>query len=109
MHIIERGTGDPLVVIPGLQGRWEYVRPAVDALSRWFRVITFPLCGEPSSGLEFNPARGFDNYTGQVLDALGSAGLDRATICGISFGGLIALRCAAAHPERTRALILAST
>lgn len=109
MHIIEQGAGDPLVVIPGFQGRWEYVRPAVDALAGYFRVITFPLCGEPSSGLELEPARGFDNYTDQVFDALGSAKLDRATICGISFGGLIALRFAAAHPERTSALVLAST
>lgn len=109
MQIIEHGAGNPLVVIPGFQGRWEYVRPAVDALSRYFRVVTFPLCGEPSSGLEFEPARGFDNYTDQVLDALSAAKLDRATICGISFGGLIALRFAAAHPDRTSALVLAST
>ena len=32
MRIIDRGSGPPLVLIPGLQGRWEYVRPTVDAL-----------------------------------------------------------------------------
>ena len=46
MQIIDRGTGAPIVMIPGIQGRWEYMRPAIDALAESFRVITFPLCGE---------------------------------------------------------------
>ena len=37
MDIIDRGSGPPLVLIPGLQGRWEYLRPAVDALSVYER------------------------------------------------------------------------
>ena len=108
MDIIERGAGEPVVVIPGIQGRWEYVRPAVEALAASFRVITFPLGDERSSGFRFEPSRGFDNYSDQVLWALNEARIDRATICGISFGGLIALRFAAAHPDRTKVLVLAS-
>jgi pimeloyl-ACP methyl ester carboxylesterase len=36
-------------------------------------------------------------------------GIQRATICGVSFGGLIAVRFAAQNPARCDALILAST
>jgi pimeloyl-ACP methyl ester carboxylesterase len=36
-------------------------------------------------------------------------GVGRAVICGISFGGMIAVRFAATHPTRTAALILVST
>ena len=43
MDLVDRGSGPPLVLIPGLQGRWEYLRPAVDALSASFRVLTFSL------------------------------------------------------------------
>jgi len=32
-HIVERGAGPPLVLIPGVQGRWEYSRGIVDALA----------------------------------------------------------------------------
>jgi pimeloyl-ACP methyl ester carboxylesterase len=109
MHIIERGHGAPLVLIPGIQGRWEYLRPAVEALAPFFRVITFPLCGEPSSRLAIDPARGLDNYVAQVVSVLGAKQIERAVICGVSFGGLVALRFAAAHPDRTAALVLAST
>jgi pimeloyl-ACP methyl ester carboxylesterase len=41
-----------------------------------------------------------------MLDALN---LDRAVICGVSFGGVVALKFAARRPERTSALILVST
>jgi len=98
MNIIDRGSGPPLVLIPGLQGRWEYLRPAVDALSSCFRVLTFSL-----------DAGDLDGYAGQVGRALSEKGLERAAICGVSFGGLIAVRFAAQYPARCSALILAST
>jgi 3-oxoadipate enol-lactonase len=98
VDIIDRGSGPPLVLIPGLQGRWEYLRPAVDALSAFFRVLTFSL-----------DADDFDGYAGQVAAALSEKGIERATICGVSFGGLIAVRFAALHPSRCDALVLAST
>src|SRR5690242_20596282 len=45
-EIIERGTGQPVVLIPGIQGRWEYATATVEALARDCRVITFSLCDE---------------------------------------------------------------
>jgi 3-oxoadipate enol-lactonase len=100
VHLIDRGSGPPLVLIPGLQGRWEYLRPAVDALSASFRVLTFSL----GAGIG-----GLDRYVDQVAAAMAAAHIERATICGVSFGGLIALRFAAQHPNRCASLILAST
>ena len=109
MRIVEKGTGPALVLIPGIQGRWEYVRPAIDALSATFRVITFPLCDEPSADFAFDASHGADCYVEQVRAALDRCGVERAIVCGISFGGLVALRFAATHPDRTAALVLAST
>jgi pimeloyl-ACP methyl ester carboxylesterase len=86
------------VLIPGLQGRWEYMRPAVDALAESFRVLTFSLGSADLNG-----------YADDVADVMTRAGVDRATICGVSFGGLIAVRFAARHAARCGALILAST
>src|SRR5262249_18162970 len=106
---VDVGSGPPLVLIPGVQGRWEYVRPAVDALARSFRVLTFSLCGERGVNRPFNPALGFDNYARQVEDVLDRSGIERAVICGISFGGLAAIRFAATRAARTTALVLAST
>lgn len=98
MTVIDKGAGSPIVVVPSLQGRWEYQSPAINALARWHRVITFSL----------TPARDLDALADQVEAALDDRGLERATICGISFGGRVALRFAARLPERTSALVMVS-
>ena len=109
MRLVEFGSGPLLVLIPGIQGRWQYLGPAVDALASSFRVVTFPLCGEPDCDVRFDPALGFDNDARIILEAIDRHGFERAIICGISFGGLPAIRFAATHPERTAALVLVST
>ena len=108
MNVIDRGTGTPVVLVPGIQGRWEWMQPAVDALSRHCRVITFSLADEPTSGAFFDEASGFDCYVRQVNDALAAAAVSSAIICGISYGGLIAAAFGARHPERTRGVIVVS-
>ena len=99
MTIVDRGEGSPIVLVPGLQGDWEYLCPAVEALARRHRVITFSL-GDERAGL--------DGLAAQVEAALDDRGVARAAICGVSFGGRVALRFAARHPERTSALVLVS-
>lgn len=98
-----------LVLIPGIQGRWEYIRPAVDALSSAFHVVTFSLCDEPSAAFAFDSSPGFNCYVEQVRAALDQCRVERAIVCGISFGGLVALRFAAVHADRACGLVLAST
>jgi len=53
--MIDTGNGPPLVLIPGLQGRWEWMRPTVNALARTFRVISFTLAGDWGSHVAFDP------------------------------------------------------
>ena len=108
MKIIDRGSGAPIVVIPGIQGRWEWMKPGIDALAQQSRVITFSFCDEPTSGGRFDEARGFWSYVDQVRDALDAAGIERAAICGVSYGGLIAAAFVARHPDRVAALVLVS-
>ena len=109
LNMVDAGSGPPVVMIPGLQGRWEWMQPAVEALAERCRVITFSLAGDRGSGRRFDPARGFENYVDQIDDAMTTAGLTDAAICGVSFGGLIALHWAANRSECTRALALIST
>lgn len=107
--VVDRGHGVPLVLLPGIQGRWEYMRRTVDALSEHFRVITFSLCGERASRFRYDPSRGLDSFVDQIDVVLDARGVRSAMVCGVSFGGLIALRFAASRPARTRGLVLAST
>ncbi len=121
--MIDVGEGTPLVLVPGIQGRWEWMRPAVETLARRCRVLTFSLAGEPGAVRDVDPpARagspraawsddreaGFNRFVKQVDRVLDAAGVERAAICGVSYGGLIAVRYAAVRPERVSALLLVS-
>jgi pimeloyl-ACP methyl ester carboxylesterase len=108
MKIVDRGGGTPIVVIPGVQGRWEWMKPGINALAQRARVVTFSLADEPSCRGSFDAQRGFECYVDQVRDALDAAGIERAAICGMSYGGLIAAGFAVRYPERTAALVMVS-
>jgi 3-oxoadipate enol-lactonase len=106
--IVDTGSGTPIVLIPGLQGRWEWMRPTVDALAKHHRVITFSLCDERTSPFPCNEGKAFENYVEQVGLALDRAGVDKAVIAGVSYGGLIATEFAARRPQRVQGLVLAN-
>jgi len=103
------GSGPPIIVVPGVQGRWEWIRPALHGLQRRCRTISYSLCGDFGSGRRYERAKGFDNYLEQLDGIFDQAGVERAALCGISYGGFIALRYAATRPHRVSALILSSS
>jgi pimeloyl-ACP methyl ester carboxylesterase len=103
-NMFDEGSGPAIVVIPGVQGRWEWMRPTLRALATRCRVISYSL-DAPSGTAD----AAFGRSVAQVDAALDAGGIEAAAICGVSFGGLIALKYAAARPERTKALILVST
>src|SRR5205814_2719629 len=107
--MFDQGSGNPLVVVPGIQGRWEWMRPALRALARDRRVISFTLPGDLGSGMAMDRSLGFDVFVRQIDAVLDAAHVERAALCGVSYGGLIAVRYAAVRPERVSALILTST
>jgi pimeloyl-ACP methyl ester carboxylesterase len=99
------GAGPPLVLVPGMQGRWEWMTPTVEALSRHFRVAAYSLCGEPGAP----PLDGtFAGDLARLDEVCRSLGQEPVVLVGVSFGGRIAVHYAAAHPDRVRALVLAS-
>jgi pimeloyl-ACP methyl ester carboxylesterase len=107
--VFDAGSGSPLVVIPGVQGRWEWMKPALHELQKRCRTVSYTLSGSAGSGMKFDPALGFENYVRQLDDVFRRTGLDKAALCGVSYGGWIALRYAATYPERVTSLIFVSS
>src|SRR5262245_5758730 len=107
--MFDEGKGTPIVLIPGLHGRWEWTRPLLVQLSQRNRAISYSLCGDIGSNDRLDPSLGFENYTQQLEQVLERARIPRAVICGVSYGGLIALHYAATRPDRVAGLVLAST
>lgn len=109
MHFIDRGQGSPVLLIPGVQGRWEWMADAIDALARHHRVLSYSLADEPTSGFPCLDADGFDNYLHQARAVLTAARVDRVAVVGVSYGGLIASELAARDPERVTHLVITSS
>lgn len=95
----DEGTGPAVVVIPGVQGRWEWMRPALRALARRCRTISYSL----------GSATTLEELAAQLDRVLEGRGIRCAAICGVSFGGLVALRYAASRRDRTTALVIVSS
>lgn len=92
----------PIVIIPGIQGRWEWMQPAIDALRRSHQVATFSLNDEDGTG---DP---FEQWMATIDRLVERSGSDRVVLIGVSFGGLVAARYAARSPGHVGALVLVS-
>jgi pimeloyl-ACP methyl ester carboxylesterase len=106
--MFDQGTGPPLVVIQGLHGRWQWTRPALEELAKRCRVISYPLPGDLDSPCTYDERKGFANYTQQLDNVLREKAIPRAAVCGVSFGGFVAVNYAATRVDRVGALVLAS-
>jgi pimeloyl-ACP methyl ester carboxylesterase len=92
-------TATPLILIPGIQGRWEWLGPAIRALAPKHQVLTFSLG-------EVDGPRLFDRWTSRIDQLLDTAGRQTADVVGVSFGGLVAAWYAAHRPDRVTSLVL---
>ena len=95
-------------MIPGIQGRWEWMGPALHEVAKRCRVLSFSYDRTPRAR-EQQRAGNLDRLVDQVAEVMDTAGVERAVICGISFGGFIATRFAARFPARTNGLVLVSS
>ncbi|HEY2432588.1 MAG TPA: alpha/beta hydrolase [Vicinamibacterales bacterium] len=107
--MFDKGSGPVVVVVQPLQGRWQWMRPFLEALAERCRVVTYTLAGDFGADRAIDPAQGFDLFVRQLEETMAAAGVERAALCGISFGGTVAVRYAARHPERVTRLVVASS
>jgi pimeloyl-ACP methyl ester carboxylesterase len=93
------GEGQPLVLVPGIDGTGRLFHRQVPLLARRYHVATYAL-RDDAPGMEV-----LVHDLAQVVDAV-SPGERRAVIVGESFGGTVALSFTLAHPERVAALVV---
>jgi pimeloyl-ACP methyl ester carboxylesterase len=104
----DHGAGRPLLILNGIFMSCASWRAFVPAFSASNRLLLLDLVDQGFS------AKSDQEYTQElqervVLACLDQLGLERVAICGISYGGEVALRVAGRHPERVDKLVLSNT
>lgn len=82
--------------------------PVVPLLTPDFRVIRMDTRGHGASDASAGDYS-LDLLADDVLAVMDAAGADKASVCGTSLGGMIAMALATKAPERVEALVLACT
>ncbi|HEX9038849.1 MAG TPA: alpha/beta hydrolase [Ktedonobacterales bacterium] len=103
--LLRRGAGAPILLLHGWGLRGDLWRRVIYGLEDDFDVIApdFPGFGSTESPPAPWGVSDYMNWTIALMDELG---IKRASVIGHSFGGRVAIKLAALHPERVEKLVL---
>ncbi len=103
----ELGSGEPLVFLHGLGGSRTAWGPQLRGLSDRYRCIAWDMPGYGDAA-PIEPLT-YPAIAQRVVDLLDVLDIERATLIGLSFGGMHALHTTLDHPERVARLVLADS
>ena len=101
------GSGEPLLLIPGLGATCRTWDPILPGLSERFSVVCVDNRGAGRSSSKRSPHTVSD-FSSDLLELLDTLQLDRCHVAGLSMGGVVAQRLAVDHPSRVSRLVLIS-
>ncbi len=106
----EAGSGGatPIVFLHGVGSDKSVWHPQLRHFGAERRAIAFDYPGYGDSD-PASPGTTRDNYAAAILSALTALGVERAHVCGLSLGGVVAIALHHAAPNRCASLILADT
>ncbi|MFN0153191.1 MAG: alpha/beta fold hydrolase [Gaiella sp.] len=104
VHVEQAGAGDPVVFLHAGIADTRMWEPQWHTWASRFHLIGIDRRGYGRS----DAPHGTHAHAADVVAVLDALGLDRVAVVGASFGGLVALDLAAAHPERVARLALAA-
>lgn len=109
--VVRMGSGDPLVVVPGLAGGWRLCLPLLRRLAKHHEVISYELRGERTFGAGPLGATRTTHveigwHAADLAGLIERLGLERPSVLGVSFGGAVALELAVEHPRMLDSLVI---
>ncbi|MDX2277324.1 MAG: alpha/beta fold hydrolase [Hyphomonadaceae bacterium] len=109
LHCIERGAGDPIIMIhgggPGASG-WSNFNRNVEAFAQKHRVLIVDLPGYGASSKPALPPTLLGFYAGSIRAMMDTLKIERAHLVGNSLGGMTSLKFALEYPDRLDHLVL---
>jgi pimeloyl-ACP methyl ester carboxylesterase len=110
LHYVERGTGEPLVLLHGNGSMIEDFESSglIDLAAKNYRVIVFDRPGFGHSDRPRNVVWTPDAQAELIKQALTRLDVSNATVLGHSWGASVAVALALKYPDMIRGLVLAS-
>ncbi|MCG7199928.1 alpha/beta fold hydrolase [Marinobacter pelagius] len=108
IYFEDTGEGMPLVLGHSFLCSGKMWREQVPALANHYRVVNVDFRGHGRSGEVKQPFTLYDAVS-DVVAVLDECGIEKAIWCGLSVGGMVAMRAAITRPERVAGLILLDT
>ena len=106
----EAGEGGhtPIVFLHGVGSDKSVWRPQLEHFGETRRAVAFdyPGYGDSDPAPEGTTR---DDYASAIFSAMHELGVDRAHVCGLSLGGVVAIAMSSAGPDRCASLILADS
>ena len=93
-----RGSGPPLVYVPGIDGSGELLLGTAARLAASFRLVRLRYAGDPGGG--------YEELAASLVRVLDELEIERALLLAESFGVSVALETALDHPQRVAGLAL---
>lgn len=106
LHYVERGSGEPVLLLEGAYGTAEtqWLEQTI-SLSKEFKCIAFDFRGHGKSELPPNEITR-DLLVEDTLKFLDCLSIDKIHLCGFSLGASVAMRLSLILEERVKSLIL---
>jgi 3-oxoadipate enol-lactonase len=101
------GPSTPILFLHGVGSDKSVWAPQLAYFGQSRRTVALEYPGYGES--DFFPGATRDDFAKSALAALDALGIERAHICGLSLGGVVAIAMNALAPERCASLILADT
>ncbi|TXT62873.1 MAG: Soluble epoxide hydrolase [Promethearchaeota archaeon] len=108
LSFIEKGEGEPLILIHGIGGKKETWISQINDLSKYFRVIAVDLRGVGKSDRPDMPYT-MEMLADDIKGLMDSLELESAHIIGRSLGGMIAQYFVLKYPNKVDKLVLMTT
>ena len=103
INFIERGSGEPLLLIHGLGNTMELWNPQYN-LANHFHLIIPELRGHGHSEISTNIT--VESFAADIILLLDFLKIDKVNVCGLSLGGVVAQELYIKNPSRVKSLIL---
>jgi len=100
-------SGTPILFLHGVGSDKSVWRPQLDYFGKTRRAVALDYPGYGES--EFGPDATRDDFGAAVLAAMDGLGIEKAHVCGLSLGGVIAIAMHSVAPDRCASLVIADS